>query len=131
MDLFNLESKDIQIVFLESIVIPQDPFYDIYKYVISKGTESLYIRNLKKKYKISKAIHVPINWDSPAYLNLDFPKCDKPTKTYQLYNDLVDKYLDIKPFKDKFITDNETFYYPESVLKSYKDNILIYLKKGR
>jgi hypothetical protein len=120
MDLFNLESKDIQIVFLESIVIPQDPFYDIYKYVISKGTEPLYIRNLKKKYKISKAIHVPINWDSPAYLNLDFPKCDKPTKTYQLYNDLVNKYLNLTKFKDSFIFNKNIFYYPKSIINELK-----------
>ena len=50
-------------------------------------------------------------------------KCKTPTKSYKLYNDFVDKYLDIKPFKDTFITDNETFYYPESVLKSHESNI--------
>ena len=31
--------------------------------------------------------------------------------------------MDIKPFKDTFITDNEAFYYPESVLKSHESNI--------
>ena len=136
MYLLNLEPKDIQIIFLESIEIPyyeeetpenkdipRDPFYIIYKKIISKGGEPIYIKNLKKKYKISKAVFVPINWDSPLFIEVDTPECKAPTKTYQLYNDLVNKYLDIKPFKDKFITDNETFYYPESVLKSYKDNI--------
>jgi hypothetical protein len=131
--LFNLDPKEIQVIFLESIEIPvtlenqqkepdkpQDPFYYIYKNVISQGGEPIYIRNLKKKYKISKAIHVPINWDSPLYSHAQIPKCDKISKAYKLYNDLIDKYMDLKPFEDKFITDNETFYYPESVIKSHE-----------
>ena len=131
--LFNLDPKEIQVIFLESIEIPvtpenqkkdpdkpEDPFYYIYKNVISQGGEPIYIKNLKKKYKISKAIHVPINWDSPLYTNVQIPKCDKISKAYKLYNDLIDKYMDLKPFEDKFITDNETFYYPESVIKSHE-----------
>ena len=134
--LFNLNPEDIQVVFLESIEIPyyeevnsnnkdipRDPFYDIYKKMISKGGEPIYIRNLKKKYKISKAIHIPINWDSPLFIEVDVPNCDTATKSYKFFNDFVDKYLDIKPFKDKFITDNEIFYYPESILKSHESNI--------
>ena len=78
---------------------------------------------LKKKYKISKAIHAPINWDSPLYIDVDYPKCEYWTKSYKLINDLVDKYMDIKPFKDTFITDNEAFYYPQSVLKNHESNI--------
>ena len=31
--------------------------------------------------------------------------------------------MDIKPFKDTFITDNEAFYYPQSVLKNHESNI--------
>jgi hypothetical protein len=131
--LFNLDPKEIQVIFLESIEIPvtlenqqkepdkpEDPFYYIYKNVISQGGEPIYIRNLKKKYKISKAIHVPINWDSPLFIYVNFPKCNKISKTYKLYNDLIDKYMDLKPFEDKFITDNETFYYPERVIKSHE-----------
>ena len=134
--LFNLDPKDIQVIFLESIEIPvtlenqkkepdkpEDPFYYIYKNVISQGGEPIYIRNLKKKYKISKAIHVPINWDSPLFIVVQIPKCDKISKTYKLYNDLIDKYMDLKPFEDKFITDNETFYYPENVIKSHDSGI--------
>ena len=109
----NSENKDL----------PRDPFYDIYKKMISRGGEPMYIKNLKQKYKISKAIHVPINWDSPLSIEIDFPTCDHRTKTYKLYNDFIDKYMDIKPFKDIFITDNETYYYPESVLKSHESNI--------
>ena len=79
--LFNLDPKDIQVVFLESIEIPyydedtpnnkdipRDPFYILYKKMLSRGGEPIYIKNLKKKYKISKAIHVPINWDSPLFI---------------------------------------------------------------
>ena len=133
---FNLDPNDVQVVFLESMEIPyyaeensenkdlpRDPFYDIYKKMISRGGEPIYIKNLKKKYKISKAIHVPINWDSPLSIEIDFPTCDHRTKTYKLYNDFIDKYMDIKPFKDTFISDNETYYYPESVLKSHESNI--------
>ena len=133
--LFNIDPKNVQVIFLESIEIPyyneenennkdipRDPFYDIYKNMISRGGEPIYIRNLKKKYKISKAIHVPINWDSSLFLDIDFPKCNSTTKSYKLYNDFVNKYLDIKSFEDKFITDNETYYYPESILRIRESN---------
>ena len=123
--LFNLNPKDIQVIFLESIEIPvtlgnqtrdpdkpEDPFYYIYKNIISQGGEPLYIKNLKKKYKISKAFHIPINWDSPLYIKNDIPKCDVISKAYKLYN-----------FEDKFITDNDTYYYPESVIKSHESGI--------
>ena len=125
MYLFNLEPNEVQVIFLESIDIPVelDPFYDIYKNLISKGGEPIYIKNLKKKYKISKAIHVPINWDSPAYLNLDFPKCKSATKTYQLYNDFVDKYMNLEIFEDKFISENDKLYYPETIIKNHESNI--------
>ena len=106
--LFNLDPKDIQVVFLESIEIPyskdgpkddetpNDHIYDIFQRMISKGGEPIYIKNLKKKYKISKAIHVPINWDSPLSIEHDFPKCDFSVKTYKLYNDFMDKYMGLK-----------------------------------
>ena len=63
------------------------------------SNEPIYIRNLKKKYKISKAIHVPINWDSPLFIDVDAPQCNSPTNSYKLYLDFVDKYMDIKPFQ--------------------------------
>ena len=31
--------------------------------------------------------------------------------------------MDLKPFEDKFITDNDTYYYPESVIKSHESGI--------
>ena len=114
--LFDLDLKDIQVIFLESIEIPvtlknqtrdpnkpEDPFYYIYKNVLSQGGEPIYIKNLKKKYKISRAFSVSINWDTPRKINLNFTQCDKTSKTYKLYNDLIDKYMDLKPFEDKFI----------------------------
>ena len=123
MNLFNLNPEEIQIIFLESIKIKQDPFYDIYKNMISRGGEPIYIKNLKKKYKISKAIHVPINWDSPAYLDINFLQCKNQTKTYKLYNDLVNKYLNIPKFFDLFKSTKEIFYYPKKIINAHNLNI--------
>ena len=47
MNLFHLNPENIQVVFLESLKINNDPFYDIYKNVISRGGKPIYIRNLK------------------------------------------------------------------------------------
>ena len=133
--LFNLDPEEIQVVFLESMDIPyykeensenkdlpRDPFYDIYKKMIGRGGEPIYIKNLKKKYKISKAFHVPLNWDSPLFINIPLPKCESITKTYKFINDFADKYLDIKPYKNKFLSNNENLYYPEAVLKNHESN---------
>lgn len=117
--LFKLYPEDIQIVFMESIGLPDDPFYDIYKYMISFGTEPIYIKNLTKKYKISKAIHVPNIFDSPIFIHSDYPKCNSTTKTFQLYNDFVDKYMNLTPFKDQFININNSFYYPKKIINNY------------
>ena len=116
--LFNLSPEDVKVVFMESIQIPQDPFYDIYFNMISRGGKPIHIKNLKKKYKISKAIHVPINWDSPVFIYTDIIECKSSTIAYQLYNDLIDKYMDLKSFKDKFINDNMAFYYPNEIIKN-------------
>jgi hypothetical protein len=121
--LFNLRPEDVKIIFLESIEIQQDPFLDIYKNVISRGGEPIHVKNLKKKYKISKAIHVPLNGDSPPFSYVDVPKCNSSTKTYQLYNDLIDKYMNLKPFKDTFISDDISIYYPKIVIQNNKNNI--------
>ena len=111
--LFNLCPEEIQILFMESIEIPQDPFYDIYKNMLSKGGEPIYLKNLKKKYKISKAINIPIIWDSPPFSFMNSPICNSTKKTYKL-----DKYMNIKPFIDTFISDNKTTYYPDKVIKA-------------
>ena len=113
LHLFDKNPEDIQIVFLDSIVINDDPFYDLYKNLISRGGEPIYVRNLTK-----------INWDSPCFLNSEkVPSCQHPTKTYKFYNGLVDLYMNIPKFKDTFVSDNQIFYYPKSIIDSHKSNI--------
>ena len=124
MDLFDLNPENIQIIFLESITLNNDPFYDLYKNIISRGGEPIYIRNLKKKYHISSAFHIPINWDSGTFITNNFLNCKYSTKTYKLLNDLVYKYMKIPNFKDNFISDKEIYYYPISVIENYKSNII-------
>ena len=124
MKIFNINPEDIQIVFLESIIIFKDPFYDLYENIISRGGKPIYIRNLKKKYHISKAIHIPVNFDSPCCITLGPINCEFSTKTYKFLNFLVDKYMNIKIYEDKFISDNITFYYPKKTNESYKSNIM-------
>ena len=123
MHLFNLKPEDIQIIFLESIEIKDDPFYDLYKNLVSRGGEPIYIKNLKQKYHISSGFHIPLNWDSPCMIKNDYQNCKYPTYTYKLLNTLVNKYLNVTDFKDNFTTDNEIYYYPKSVIDSYKSNI--------
>ena len=89
MNILNINPEDIQIVFLESIIIIDDPLYDLYEKIVSRGGKPIYIRNLRKKYHISKAIHIPINWDSPCYISLGPLSCEYPTKTYKFLNSLV------------------------------------------
>ena len=121
MYLFNLKPEKIQVIFLESMTINDDPFYDLYKNIISRGGKPIYIKNLKKKYFISSGIHIPLNVDSPCYIHLNyFPKCKFSSKTYQLFNNLVDKYMSIPNFIDSFISDNKTFYYPKSIIDNHE-----------
>ena len=123
MELFDLNPENIQIIFLESMTLNNDPFYDLYKNIVSRGGEPIYIRNLKKKYQISSAFHIPINWDSGAFITNGFQNCKYSTKTYKLLNNLINKYMKIPDFKDTFISDNEIYYYPQSVIENYKSNI--------
>ena len=88
MKLFDLKPENIQIIFLESMTFNNDPFYDLYKNIVSRGGEPIYIRNLKKKYHISSAFHIPINWDSPTFITNKFYNCKYSTKTYKLLNEL-------------------------------------------
>ena len=130
MELFSLKPEDVQIVFLDSITLKHefDTFIDIYKNIISRGGEPLYIKNLKKKYLISSAIHIPLLWDTPCFFHggrdvvKEFPKCKNPTRTYKIYNDLINKYMKIPDYKDSFVSDNEVFYYPKSVIENHKSN---------
>ena len=119
MYLLNLEPEDIQIVFLESIKINDDPFYYLYKNLISRGGEPIHIRKLKKKYHISNGIHIPINWDSPCFIVTSIPNCrNHRTKTYYFYNKLIDIFIPIKIYNDSFVNYNkEFFYYPKSTIR--------------
>ena len=127
MILLNKEPKDIQIIFLESILLEKvnDPLYNLYKNLISGGNEPIHIRNLtQKKYHISTGYLVPINWDSPCFLVTSISFCKYTSKTYYLLNKYVDKYMNIPEFIDSQ-TDNETFYYPKKFdeSKQYKKYI--------
>ena len=120
--LFKLNPENIQIVFLESMKFDNDPFLFLYKNIISRGGEPLYIRDLKQKYHITNAFHIPINWDSPSFIRSILPKenydCKYSTQTYNILNNLLNKYLNIPNFKDSFISDENSFYYPDSVVKN-------------
>lgn len=120
MKIFKLRPEDIKIVSFESMEIRDDPFRDLYLNLISRGGEPIHVSKLKKKYHISSGIFVPINLDSPLFIKNDFPNCENSTETYKILNNLVDKYLNLKEFKDSFISDNKVFYYPKSVIKNHK-----------
>jgi len=126
MYFFKLKPENIQILFLESMKLQNDPLYPIYEKIISRGGKPIYIRNLDQKYHIDSAIHVPINLDSPLFIDLKTPKgypdCKYPTQTYNIFNNLINKYLNIPNFKDSFISDNNIFYYPKNVVQNFKLN---------
>ena len=92
MYFFQLKPEDIQVIFLESMTIKNDPYYDFYKLMISRGGEPIHIRDLHKKYHISKAIHVPINWDTPLFIRFkNIPICKYQSKAFYYLNKYIDK----------------------------------------
>ena len=126
MYLFDIDPNDIQVVFLESINLKNDPFSYLYSNIISRGGKPIFINNLKRKYHINRAIHIPINWDSPAFIYLSdpagYPKCKYSTQTYKILNNLINKYINIPTFHDSFKSDNETFFYPDNVIKNFEQH---------
>ena len=128
MYLFNLNPEDIQIIFLESMILKSEPIYELYINLISRKNNPIYIRNLKKKYYISSAINIPVAGDSPLFMFIKSPDCKYSIKTYKIINNLINKYLNIPIFNDTFISDNEIFYYPKSIINNHKLNINIYRK---
>ena len=122
MYLLDLEPENIQIVFLESMVINDDPFYDLYSNLIGRGGKPIYPKNLdiSKKYHITKAVHIPINWDSPCFIISGVPSCKNPTLTYYFYNKLVDNYMNIIDYKDSFKSDGDIYYYPKPIIEYYE-----------
>lgn len=123
MYLLDLKPEEIQIIFLESIFLNNEPLLDIYTNLISRGNKPIYIRDLNKKYHISSAIHIPIGADSPLFMMVNNLNCKYSTITYSIVNKLINKYLNITKYKESFKSDNETFYYPNSIIKNKILNI--------
>ena len=124
---FDLDPEKIQVVFLESMKLDNDPFYVLYKNIISRGGKPIHISELKEKYLISSAIHVPINWDSPTFMKNNVQECKYQSKAYYYLNQFINKYMDITEFKDPLTYDNEVFYYPKSVVDPNSKNYTRYL----
>ena len=135
MHLLKIKSENIQVLFLESMKINNDPFYNLFKNIISRGGEPLYARNLDKNiiYHVSKAIHVPINWDSPVFCKTKIPICRKISKTYKILLKSIFKYMNIPKFFDRTNYDKEIFLYPKSFknskLNEYKKYMTIQWRK--
>ena len=127
MNLLGLKPPNIQILFLESMKFNNDPYYDLYKYVISGGNEPIHISQLKKTYFVSNAFHLPINWDSPCFTKCEIPKFTNRTLTYRkLYEDVL-KYMKIPNFVDSFNYNKEIFYYSNLYLNTSKLNYTKFL----
>jgi len=117
MNILNLEPQNIQIIFLDSINITNDPFYSLYKNLISRGGEPIHISQLKNKYYIYNAIHIPLNYDSPCFIVSDVPKCNyQQSETYKLLNKSITEYINISPFRDSIGFDKEIFFYPKTII---------------
>ena len=133
MKSFYINPEDIQIVFLESETLQNDPFYDLYKELISRGADPVHISNLTKKYHITNAIHIPLNWDSPCFIFTNIPVCRKTTKTYDLLNKDIKEYMEIRKFIDCIGYDKDIFYYPKTIInpnsKVYKKYVTIQWRK--
>ena len=121
MKILKIEPEKVKIIFLEGFIMKNDNFFDLYKNIVSRGGEPVHISTLTKKYHISSAIHVPIDWDSPCFIFSSVPKCIQSTESYQYLNNLIDKYININ-FTDPFISNNETYYYPKSVIDNHLSN---------
>ena len=127
MHILNLNPENIQVLFLESINLNYDPYFNLYKNILSGGVDPIHIRDLNhsKIYHISKGIHVPMNWDSPCFCETTVPYCKYKTKTYSYFYNSIFKYMNISNFTDNVNYDKDIFYYP----KSFKNtNLNIYKK---
>lgn len=113
---FNLNPENIQVIFLESMKMENDPNYVFYEKIISRGNKPIHIRDIKEKFLVSKAIHIPLNWDSPCLLFFEqVPNCKYQSKYYYFLNQNINKYMNVQNFKDSFNYNNETIYYPKSI----------------
>ena len=121
MHLLNLNPENIQVLFLESMKLNYDPYYNLYKNIISRGVDPIHIRDLNhsKIYHITNGIHVPLNWDSPCFCKTKIPNCKTKTKTYDYFYDSIFKYMNISTFIDDINYNKEIFYYPKSFNNAY------------
>ena len=78
---------------------------------------------MSKKYHITSAIHIPINWDSPCFIISGIPSCKYPTLTYDFYNKLIDNYMNITEYQDSFKSDGDIYYYPKPIIENHESNI--------
>ena len=124
---FDLDPEKIQVIFLESMKLDNDPFYVLYKNIISRGGVPIHISELKERYLISSAIHVPINWDSPTFMVYNVQHCKYQSKAYYYLNQFINKYMNITEFKDPITYDDEVFYYPKSVVDPNSKNYTKFL----
>ena len=133
MKSFYLNPEDIQIVFMESVNMTNDPFYYLYKELISRAADPIHISNLTKTYFISNAYHIPLNWDSPCFIFSQVPKCRQATKTYDLLNKDIKEYLELPRFKDSIGNNKDIYYYPKTIInpnsKIYKKYVTIQWRK--
>ena len=127
MHLLNLKPENIQVLLLESMKLNYDPYYNLYKNIISRGVDPIHIRDLNKNkiYHISNGIHIPLNWDSPCFCKTKIPNCKTKTKTYDYFYNSIFKYMNISIFIDDIHYDKEIFYYPKSFNNS---NLYLYKK---
>lgn len=123
MKTYVLNPEDIRVVFLESVDI-KDPLYILYEELISRGGSPINIGNLSKKYQISSAINIPIYLDSPNYIFPEILKCKKKTKTFELLDQSIRKYMKIGKITYAPNYDKNIIYYP----KNLNSNFTIYKK---
>lgn len=133
MRAFYINPEDIQIVFLESFNMTNDPFYELYKELISRGADPVHISSLKEKYFISNAINIPLNWDSPIFIFSEVPICRQQTKTFELLNQSLKEYMQIKKFSDSIGYSKDIFFYPKTIINPnsniYKKYVTILWRK--
>ena len=68
----DINTENIQVVFLESITLNDDPFYDLYKNLISRRGEPIYIKNLKKNIQFLLQFIFQLIWILNVLLNWKF-----------------------------------------------------------
>lgn len=124
MKIYCLNPEDIQIIFLESVPIENDPYYDLYKELISRGGKPIHVSTLTKKYQISNAINIPLNYDSPYFAFPEMPKCKKQTKTFELLNKSIKQYMKIGLLTYFPDYNKNIIYYP----KNLNSNFSVYNK---